>query len=79
MLKNYTNQTIWWDLRRKGLVMKAFHKVLKPLKKPSSSLKISHLHKNQTEILITKSKHLGSRNDYLCDCPSFFATGGCAL
>ena len=44
------------NLRGKGLTMMAFNKGFKPPAKPNSSLKISHLHKNQTKILTTNSK-----------------------
>jgi len=44
------------NLRGKGLTMIAVNKGFKPPTKPNSSLKISHLHKNQTKILNTKSK-----------------------
>ena len=49
------------NLRGKGLIIIAFNKVFKPPTKPNSLVKISHLHKNQTKILTTKSKILGRK------------------
>ena len=49
------------NLRAKGLTMTLFNKVFKLLLKPNSSIKISHLYKHQTKILIIKSKILGRK------------------
>ena len=48
-------------MRGKGLIMTVFNKVFKLTTKPNSSLKISHLYKNQIEILTTKIKYLGRK------------------